>query len=263
MWQRFTERARRVVFHAQEAAHNAEQDVVTPEHLMLGMLNEDDHVAARMLAQMGVDRENLRAALLQQTAGAPRKKKRPDCTLNPRAKRCIDLAYDEARQLDCNYIGTEHLLLGLVREGGSTGLLLTGLGATLERARAAFTAIRNESLSAVAPQPAETTASAFLQPGHLGKLRDPSGAEQTTLADNESTYTTLQEIAAIKDRFAYQELLQAGHLFVVPLTGVKLLQVGSFGGYSVRILEGEFAGKMGWISPEQFEYIGPDTLPFP
>jgi ATP-dependent Clp protease ATP-binding subunit ClpC len=135
MWQRFTERARKVVFYAQEEAQKFGEGYVSTEHLLLGLVRESDSVAARVLEKLGVSLNRIRAEVEKQL---PRGDARPsqDMTLTPRAKRVIDLAYDEARNLNNNYIGTEHLLLGLIREGdGLAGRVLAKLGVELERAR--------------------------------------------------------------------------------------------------------------------------------
>ncbi len=135
MWQRFTERARKVVFYAQEEAQKFGEGYVSTEHLLLGLVRESDSVAARVLEKLGVSLNRIRAEVEKQL---PRGDARPsqDMTLTPRAKRVIDLAYDEARNLNNNYIGTEHLLLGLIREGdGLAGRVLAKLGVDLEKAR--------------------------------------------------------------------------------------------------------------------------------
>jgi hypothetical protein len=135
MWQRFTERARRVIFFSQDEAGRLGENYVSTEHILLGLTRETDTVAARILDTLGVKLDQIRFEIERQVAradGAPA----TDMQLTPRAKRVIDLAYDEARQLDNNYIGTEHLLLGLVREeNGLAGRVLLKLGVTLTRTR--------------------------------------------------------------------------------------------------------------------------------
>ncbi len=135
MWQRFTERARRVVFFAQEEAGRLGENYVSTEHLLLGLVRENDSVAARILDRMGVSLGRIRSEIERQvTRGDGRLGN--EMQLTPRAKRVIDLAYDEARNLNNNYIGTEHLLLGLIREGeGLAGRVLQKLGVDLERTR--------------------------------------------------------------------------------------------------------------------------------
>lgn len=135
MWQRFTERARKVIFYAQEEAQRLGENQVSTEHLLLGLVRETDSVAARILDRMGISLQRIRQEVER---FAHRGDSRPgqEMQLTPRAKRVIDLAYDEARQLNNNYIGTEHLLLGLIREGeGLAARILTKLGVDLDRSR--------------------------------------------------------------------------------------------------------------------------------
>jgi ATP-dependent Clp protease ATP-binding subunit ClpC len=135
MWQRFTERARRVVFFAQEEAARLGENYVGTEHLLLGLVRENDSVAARILDRLGVPLGRIRSDIERQVTRGHGNLGQ-DMQLTPRAKRVIDLAYEEARQLNNNYIGTEHLLLGLIREGdGLAARVLVKLGADLERTR--------------------------------------------------------------------------------------------------------------------------------
>ncbi|MCW3101047.1 MAG: ornithine carbamoyltransferase [Chthonomonadaceae bacterium] len=143
MWQRFTERARRVVFFAQEEAGRLGENYVSTEHLLLGLVRENDSVAARILDSMGVSLGRIRNEIERQVARGDGRLGQ-DMQLTPRAKRVIDLAYDEARQLRNNYIGTEHLLLGLIREGeGLAGRVLAKLGVELERCRLEVTGLQD------------------------------------------------------------------------------------------------------------------------
>lgn len=135
MWQRFTERARKVVFYAQEEAGRLGENFVTTEHLLLGLVRENDSVAARVLEKMGISSNDIRSEVEHQVAKSDGRLCQ-EMQLTPRAKRVIDLAYDEARRLDNNHIGTEHLLLGLIREGeGVAARVLERLGVSLERTR--------------------------------------------------------------------------------------------------------------------------------
>ena len=146
MWQRFTERARKVVFYAQEEAQKFGEGYVSTEHLLLGLVRESDSVAARVLERLGVSLSRIRAEVEKQL---PRGDARPsqDMSLTPRAKRVIDLAYDEARNLNNNYIGTEHLLLGLIREGdGLAGRVLSKLGVELDRGRREVMALQDNDV---------------------------------------------------------------------------------------------------------------------
>ena len=162
MWQRFTERSRRVVFFAQEEAGRLGENYVSTEHLLLGLVRENDSVAARILDRMGVSLGRIRSEIERQvTRGDGRLGQ--DMQLTPRAKRIIDLAYDEARQLSNNYIGTEHLLLGMIREGeGLAGRVLSKLGVELERTRREVVVIQSETgsgnpASVAEPRPANLT----------------------------------------------------------------------------------------------------------
>ncbi len=135
MWQRFTERARKVIFYAQEEAQRLGETQVSTEHLLLGLVRESDSVAARILDRMGVSLQRIRNEI-ERYATRSEARYGTEMQLTSRAKRVIDLAYDEARQLNNNYIGTEHLLLGLIREGeGLAARVLNKLGVDLERAR--------------------------------------------------------------------------------------------------------------------------------
>ena len=133
MWQRFTERARNTIFYAQEEAGKLGENYVSTEHLLLGLLNETDNAACRLLVWMDIDPGAVRAAIERHLASGDGRLEQ-DMQLTPRAKRVIDLAYDEARQLNNNYIGTEHFLLALIQEGeGLAGRILEGMGVTLAR----------------------------------------------------------------------------------------------------------------------------------
>jgi ATP-dependent Clp protease ATP-binding subunit ClpC len=178
MWQRFTERARKVVFYAQEEAQKFGEGYVSTEHLLLGLVRESDSVAARVLEKLGVSLTRIRAEVEKQL---PRGDARPnqDMTLTPRAKRVIDLAYDEARNLNNNYIGTEHLLLGLIREGdGLAGRVLAKLGVELEKARKEVMSLQdNESQAKPGTSPRSTSGS-----GAKTQTLDEFGRDLTDLA---------------------------------------------------------------------------------
>jgi ATP-dependent Clp protease ATP-binding subunit ClpA len=125
------------MYYAQEEVKYG--NYVSTEHLLLGLLREEEHVASRVLIELGVDIKALRlligSAMVEFSLG-PVVASRGDLTLTPRAKRVIDLAFDESRNLNANYIGTEHLLLALIREGdGLAGRVLDSVGVSLEKAR--------------------------------------------------------------------------------------------------------------------------------
>jgi excisionase family DNA binding protein len=145
MWQRFTERARKSVFYAQEEAKANSEMYVSTEHLLLGLTRENDHVAAQILLRLGVTLEQVRAEVKKHISPGTDKPD-GDMQLTPRAKRVIDLAYDEARLLRNNYIGTEHLLLGLVRESEAlAGRVLAALDVKLEDCRREVVSVQSEA----------------------------------------------------------------------------------------------------------------------
>ncbi len=147
MWQRFTESARKCVFYAQEEAGRLGESYVSTEHLLLGLVRENTNVAARVLDRIGVSLGRVRNEIERQVARGDGRLGQ-DMQLTPRAKRVIDLAYDEARQLNDNYIGTEHLLLGLIAEGeGLAGKILLKMGVELERTRREIVQLRKDKHS--------------------------------------------------------------------------------------------------------------------
>jgi hypothetical protein len=135
LFQRFTEPARRAVTGAQEEAREFGHNYVGTEHLLLGLLRVRDGVAARALESFGVSHEAVQAQverIIGRGPGAPR----GHVPFTPRSKKVLELALREALQLGHNYIGTEHVLLGLVREGeGVAAQILVRLGADLPRVR--------------------------------------------------------------------------------------------------------------------------------
>ncbi|MDO9445669.1 MAG: Clp protease N-terminal domain-containing protein, partial [Dehalococcoidia bacterium] len=133
---KFTERARRVLTLAQEEAQRFNHNYIGTEHLLLGLVREGDGVAAKVLANLGVELNKVRSAV-EFIIGRGDRQSSGEIGLTPRAKKVIELAVDEARRLQHSYIGTEHLLLGLVREGeGIAAGVLESLGVNLERVRA-------------------------------------------------------------------------------------------------------------------------------
>jgi ATP-dependent Clp protease ATP-binding subunit ClpC len=142
---KFTERARRVLTLAQEEAHRFNHNYIGTEHILLGLVREGDGVAAKVLSNLGVELNKVRSAV-EFIIGRGDRTVTGDIGLTPRAKKVIELAVDEARRLNHSYIGTEHLLLGLVREGeGIAAGVLESLGVNLERVRAETTRILSQS----------------------------------------------------------------------------------------------------------------------
>jgi ATP-dependent Clp protease ATP-binding subunit ClpC len=135
VFERFTDRARRVLVMAQEEARHLNHGFIGTEHILLGLMHEGDGIAAQALTEMDVSLEAVRESVSERikpvrgpAAGSP--------PFTPRAKKVLELSLREALQLGHNYIGTEHLLLGIVREGeGVAAQVLVSVGADLHRVR--------------------------------------------------------------------------------------------------------------------------------
>ena len=155
-FEKFSERARKVLTLAQEEAQRFNHNYIGTEHILLGLVREGEGVAARVLSNLGVELSKVRAAV-EFIIGRGERPGSGEIGLTPRAKRVIELALDEARRLNHSYIGTEHLLLGLLREGeGVAAGVLESLGVNLERVRAEV----NRTLSQSAAQGAQGARSA-------------------------------------------------------------------------------------------------------
>jgi hypothetical protein len=147
-WSRFTEMARRVVFFSQEEAARWEENDVSTEHVLLGLVREDlfyqdpmtgeRSVGLRALMEgFGLSPASIRAEVERRLTPGPGRDEQKEMLLTPRSKRVMDLAYDEARVLGNDSIGTEHILLGMIREEESfAGHVLADFGVTLDKTRA-------------------------------------------------------------------------------------------------------------------------------
>jgi len=135
VFERFTDRARRVVVLAQEESRRLNHDFIGTEHILLGLIQEREGVAAQALGALGIRLEAVRARV-EETVGRGESTPSGHIPFTPRAKKVLELSLREALQFGHNYIGTEHLLLGLIREGeGVAATVLVGLGADLESVR--------------------------------------------------------------------------------------------------------------------------------
>ena len=135
-FEKFSERARRVLSLAQEEAQRFNHNYIGTEHILLGLVRETDGVAAKVLSNLGVELSKVRSAV-EFIIGRGEKSTAGEIGLTSRAKKVIELAVDEARRLNHNYIGTEHLLIGLMREGeGVAAGVLESLGVNLDKVRA-------------------------------------------------------------------------------------------------------------------------------
>ena len=135
MFERFTDRARRAVALAQEEAKRLDHNYIGTEHLLLGLIHEGDGVAAKALESLGISLDAVRQQV-EEIIGQGQQAPSGHIPFTPRAKKVLELSLRESQQLGHNYIGTEHILLGLIREGdGVAAQVLVKLGADLNRVR--------------------------------------------------------------------------------------------------------------------------------
>ena len=173
MWEPFTERARRSIVLAQEEAQRLGNNYIGTEHLLLGIISEGESVAAKVLENLGVNLAKVRGEV-EAIVGKGSQTTQQEMVFTPRAKRVIELAFEEARALAHNYIGTEHLLLGLVREGeGVAARVLSNLGVDPAKIRSEITKLLGVETS-VAPQKERTKTPTL----------DSYGRDLTELANN-------------------------------------------------------------------------------
>src|SRR5436305_7201443 len=133
MFERFTERARQVVVLAQEEARTLKHNYIGTEHILLGLLREEEGLAARVLESLDITVERVRAQVVR-IVGSGEEVTSGQIPFTPRAKKVLELALREALSLGHNHIGTEHILLGLVREGDGVAIRILG-DAGLDAAR--------------------------------------------------------------------------------------------------------------------------------
>ncbi|MFZ9762169.1 MAG: ATP-dependent Clp protease ATP-binding subunit, partial [Candidatus Nanopelagicaceae bacterium] len=177
MFERFTDRARRVVVLAQEEARMLNHNYIGTEHILLGLIHEGEGVAAKGLESLGISLEAVRSQV-EEIIGQGQQAPSGHIPFTPRAKKVLELSLREALQLGHNYIGTEHILLGLIREGeGVAAQVLVKLGADLNRVRQQVIQLLSgyQGKEAVAAGPAEGTPSTSL-------ILDQFGRNLTTAA---------------------------------------------------------------------------------
>ena len=134
-FEKFSERARRVLSIAQDEAQRFNHNYIGTEHILLGLVRENESVAARVLGNLNVDLTKVRSAV-EFILGRGEKPVQGEIGLTPRAKKCVELAVDECRRRNDSYIGTQHLLIGLLRENeGVAAGVLASLGVTLDKVR--------------------------------------------------------------------------------------------------------------------------------
>lgn len=192
---KFTERARKVLSLAQEEAQRFQHPYIGTEHLLLALVGEGEGVAAKVLVNLGVELNRVRSAV-EFIIGRGDRIVLGEMGLTPRSKKVIELAVDEARQLKHHYIGTEHLLLGLVREGeGVAAGVLNSLGIELED-------VRRETLRLLG---ADTTTTVTRQ-------AEEEDVTETVIVDDENSIETSDEDDAntIVDQDEEDSITEAG-----------------------------------------------------
>jgi ATP-dependent Clp protease ATP-binding subunit ClpC len=159
MFERFTDRARRVVVLAQEEASRLVHNYIGTEHILLGLVREGEGIAARALESAGIGLDAVRQQV-EEIIGRGQEPPSGNVPFTPQAKKVLELSLRESRRLGHNYIGTEHILLGLIREGnGVAGQVLVKLGADLKR-------LRQQVIQLLAEPPAEEPGHPAEEPGH-------------------------------------------------------------------------------------------------
>src|SRR5881398_189364 len=183
MFERFTDRARRVVVLAQEEARMLNHNYIGTEHILLGLIHEGEGVAAKALESLGISLEAVREKV-EETIGPAGAATTGSPPFTPRAKKVLELSLREALQLGHNYIGTEHMLLGLVREGeGVAAQVLQSLGADLSRVRQQVIQLLSGYASGKEGAPAGTTGTGSSQETPAGSpVLDQFGRNLTQLA---------------------------------------------------------------------------------
>jgi len=171
MFDRFTERARKVIILAKEEARRFNHDYIGTEHILLGLIKEGESVAATVLQNMDVGLDTIRLEIEKLVQFGPSTVVAGDIPFTPKAKKVIELAMDEARRLGHNYIGTEHLLLGLIKEGeGVASHVLLNIGLDLNKVRTEIIKL----LGAASPQAEGMQGQAEGGGGAKGKSKTPA-----------------------------------------------------------------------------------------
>ena len=172
MFERFTDRARRVVVLAQEEARELGHNYIGTEHILLGLLREPEGAAAQALEALGIGLDAVRQQVRQIIGQGEGTTLPSHIPFTPRAKKVLELSLREALQLGHNYIGTEHILLGLIREGeGVAAQVLVKLGADLNRVRQQVIMTLHASEAEAGTGPAGRSAGGAPLSRRGGKLR--------------------------------------------------------------------------------------------
>ena len=195
VFERFTDRARRSVVFAQEEARLLNHNYIGTEHILLGLLREEEGVAARALMTLDVSLEAVRRDV-EEIVGRGSKTSRGHIPFTPRAKKVLELSLREALQLGHNYIGTEHILLGLLREGeGVAAQVLQKLGADLNRVRQTVVQIMSGYVAASEGPTVESAAEMAEHTSEVALGSEPLGDDAPTCPN---CFGALDETLAVR-----------------------------------------------------------------
>jgi len=177
MFDRFTERARKVIILAKEEAKRFNHDYIGTEHILLGLIKEGESVAAAVLQNLGLSLDTIRLEVEKLVQFGPSTVVSGDIPFTPKAKKVIELAMDEARRLGHNYIGTEHLLLGLIKEGeGVASHVLMNVGLDLNKVRAEVIKLLGSTTPSNEPGAPPPSAGSGMGAGPAGKSKTKTPA---------------------------------------------------------------------------------------
>lgn len=176
MSNRFTERAQRVILIAQEEAKRLNHDYVGTEHILLGLIALGEGVAAQVLINLGIDVRRVRSEIEKIVGTGDNVMLLGEIPFTPRAKKVLEYAVEEAQNMAHNYVGTEHLLLGLIREEeGVAARVLENLGCRLDVVREEVIALLGETPRTHPPQP--TRSSQKIKNSYAGRVRSGPHAD--------------------------------------------------------------------------------------
>jgi len=282
LWRRFTGQAKRALRFAYEEAERVGATMVSPEHLLLGLLYEDTTVAGQLLRRMEKSLPEIRGEL-QRHVEWEDLRFGGEIPMAAQTKQVIDGAYQEARNLNDQFIGTEHLLIGLMREGSTLAAhVLSLFEVSADKARTALLTMREEQTQEEletgipVPRPEPKRELPFItEPriGDKGVVRSVADRERVEVAMDALTFHELVDVYRAHDTHGYRHLVQGQQtMFLLPVgTQIKRLvppanfvdEAVTAGGYYIRVLEGEYEGYAGWIFAENFARTGTDDAPFP
>jgi ATP-dependent Clp protease ATP-binding subunit ClpA len=241
---KFTERARKVLSLAQEEAQHFQHNYIGTEHLLLGLVREGEGVAAKVLQNLGLNLPSVRDAV-DNIIGRGDRIVLGQIGLTPRAKKVVELAVDEARRMNHHYIGTEHLLLGLVREGeGIAAGVLQSFGINLEQVRWETLAVLNQtgtkSAQGSVQEDVSTThdVGAAAEPGaalNQGPLQDKDDRVAEYIGDPKSRFAKFTERSRRVLSYSQEEAQRFQHNYI----GTEHLLLGlarEGGGVAAKVL---------------------------